>query len=263
MAVIDVHAHVYPENLAPKAVKNIGDFYDSRTFGSGTPDDLLSVRQRAPITHFVVHSVALTPHASTSINNFFAEQIRIHPEFIGFMALHPDSPDPEAEVQRAIDMGLCGIKLHPDMQQCDIDDPRYMRIYEIIEGRIPLILHTGDYRSDRSSPTRLVKVLKAFPDLVVDAAHFGFWSRFDVGYDVLKDERVFVDASSSLYFVGERHMRELVRLYGTDRVLFGSDYPMWDPAREYEFFQNAGFSDDELENLLWHNAERFLGRKVE
>ena len=263
MAVIDVHAHIYPENLAAKAVESISDFYDIGTFGTGTPDDLLATRERAPITHFVVHSVAVTPHAAISINNFFAEQIRIHPEFIGFMTLHPDSPDPEAEVQRAIDMGLCGIKLHPDMQKTELDDPRYMNIYEIIQGRIPLIVHTGDYRSDRSAPTRLVKVLKAFPDLVVDAAHFGYWSRFDVGYDVLKDERVFVDASSSIFFMGPRHVRELTRLYGTDRVMFGSDYPMWDPAHEYEEFMSCGFSDDELEKLLWHNAERFLGRKVE
>lgn len=38
--------------------------------------------------------------------------------------------------------------------------------------------------------------------------------------------------------------------------------PMWSPAAEYDQFVTAGFSEDELENMLWHNAERFAGVKV-
>ena len=37
---------------------------------------------------------------------------------------------------------------------------------------------------------------------------------------------------------------------------------MWSPAAEYDQFVTAGFSEDELENMLWHNAERFAGVKV-
>lgn len=45
--------------------------------------------------------------------------------------------------------------------------------------------------------------------------------------------------------------------------MFGSDFPMWDPVDEYNQFVSAGFSEDELENMLWHNAERFVGVKVD
>ena len=264
MAIIDVHAHIYPEKIAAKAVENTGNFYGGVTmFGNGTSDQLLEAQDRAPITHFVVHSVATTPHSVTSINDFIAQQCRLHPQFIGFMAIHPDTPDPEAEIERAIGLGLHGVKVHPDIQDVDMDDPRLMDIYEIIEGRLPIVVHTGDYRTDRSNPKRLVRILKAFPDLVVDAAHFGCWSRFDVGYDVLKNENVFVDTSSAQFFLGQRHTRELVRLYGADRVMFGSDYPMWNPSVEYEQLVGCGFSEDELDKLLWRNAERFVGMKVE
>ena len=37
---------------------------------------------------------------------------------------------------------------------------------------------------------------------------------------------------------------------------------MWDPAEEYHTLATAGFTEDELENILWHNAERFAGVKV-
>lgn len=273
MPVIDAHAHIYPEKIASRAVDAVGDFYDMGSghgpdmAGGGTPEDLLSVCEKRPITHFIVHSVATTAKSVPSINTFLAAQCAEHPEFIGFGTMHQDFPDKEAEVERIIALGLHGIKMHPDTQKVDIDDPRLMELYEIIEGRIPIVLHTGDFRYDYSHPRRLARVLKAFPDLVVDAAHLGGWSVYDVGFDILHEdlinaERLFVDASSSFWWIGQRHMRELIDMWGTDRVMFGSDYPMWDPVAEYDLMMGCGLSDDALERILWHNAEEFSGVKV-
>ena len=61
---------------------------------------------------------------------------------------------------------------------------------------------------------------------------------------------------------GRRRTGGLAGRWGTDGIMFGSDYPMWSPAAEYDQFGTAGFSEDELENMLWHNAERFAGVKV-
>lgn len=267
MPVIDAHAHIYPDKIASKAVEAVGDFYNITMYGNGTAAHLLEAKDRAPITHFIVHSVATTPHAVTAINDFIAAQCREHPEFIGFAAMHQDFADPEAELSRAVELGLHGVKLHPDTQHVDLDDPRLMDVYEICQAKgLSVVLHTGDYRYDYSHPRRLVNVLRAFPDLVVDAAHFGCWSRYEVGYDVLHEvamnERVFLDESSSQWFLGQRRTLELTRMWGTDRIMFGSDFPMWDPAAEYEQLVGAGFTEDELENILWHNAERFAGVKV-
>lgn len=262
MAVIDIHAHVYPDKIAERASQSVGEFYHVGMYEGGSVEALLSATTTSPITHFVVHSVATKPGNVESINDFIAEQCRIHPEFIGFATLHQDYPDPEAEIERAMGLGLKGLKLHPDTQQVDMDDPRLMRIYEIIEGRLPLIVHTGDYRYDYSHPRRLKKVLHAFPNLVVDAAHFGGWSVPEIGYDVLHEENVLIDVSSSLAFLGNRRTSELVSLWGADRVMFGSDFPMWDPAREYDTFTSLGFSDGDLEKMLCKNAERFTGVRV-
>lgn len=262
MAVVDVHAHIYPDKIAPRAVDAVGDFYTVPMQGDGTATHLLSACDKTPLTNFVVHSVATSAHSVVSINDFIAEQCRKHPEFIGFAAMHQDFPDPEAEIERAIGLGLRGVKLHPDTQKVNMDDPRLMRIYEIIEGRLPLIVHTGDYRYGYSKPERLKSILRTFPDLVVDAAHFGGWSIPEIGYDVLHEENVFIDVSSSMPFLGNRRTAELAKMWGTDRVMFGSDFPMWDPADEYNRFASLDFSEDELENMLWHNAERFVGQKI-
>ncbi len=140
MAVIDAHAHIYPEKIASKAVDAVGAFYGVEMFDGGacspgTPEALLACTNESPITHFIVHSVATTSHAVTSINDFIADQARRHPEFIGFGTMHPDFEDKEAEVNRVIELGLHGFKIHPDTQMVDTDDPRLMEFYEIIAGR--------------------------------------------------------------------------------------------------------------------------------
>lgn len=268
MPVVDVHAHVYPDKLASRAVDAVGDFYGyDDMYGGGTPDDLLAQQALAPISHFVVHSVAVTAHSVQSVNTFIAQAASEHPEFIGFGTMHPDCEDMEAEVERALASGIRGFKLHPDTQMVNMDDPRLMEFYEMIAGRVPLVMHTGDYRYDYSSPRRLKRVLKAFPDLVIDAAHLGGWSIYDVGFDVLHEEllgeeRLFVDSSSTLLWIGARHMGELVRKWGASRVLFGTDYPMGNPALELSLMISLGLSDDELEQVLYKNAENFTGVKV-
>lgn len=264
MAVIDAHTHIYPEKIAAKAVAAVGDFYGVGMQPGGTPEALLATMRECPITHAIVHSVATTAKSVTSINDFLAAQAAAHSEFIGFGTMHPDFEDKEAEVERAIALGLHGFKLHPDTQEVDADDPRLMEFYEIIEGRLPVVIHTGDYRHDFSHPRRIARVLDSFPELVVDAAHFGGWSIYDIGYDYLGGyERLFVDSSSSQPIMGDRHTAEIIRMWGCDRVMFGSDQPMWSPVSEYEAFRALDFTDAEFEKMLWRNAERFAGVEVE
>ncbi len=263
MTVIDCHCHIYPGKIARRAAESVGDFYLVPMYeAEATCEKVLEICKDSPITHHIVHSVAVKASNVEGINTFIAEQCAAHPELIGFATLHQDFEDPEAEIEHAIDLGLKGLKLHPDTQKVNLDDPRLMRIYEIIEGRLPLIVHTGDYRYDYSHPRRLKNVLHAFPDLVVDAAHFGGWSVFDLAVEFLEDERCFLDMSSAQQFLGPRRTYELTKIYGCDRLMFGSDFPMWDPLDEYERYTALPFTDDELENLTWHNAERFLGFEV-
>lgn len=263
MTVIDCHCHIYPEKIAARAVQGVGEFYLINMHATeGTADELLQICEDTPITHHIVHSVATSPKQVETINNFIAGECAEHPEFIGFATMHQDYADPEAEIERAISLGLKGLKLHPDTQKVNMDDPRLMEIYEIIAGRLPLIVHTGDYRYDYSHPRRLKNILRTFPDLVVDAAHFGGWSVFDYATEFLEDERCFLDMSSAQELLGPRRTYELTKIYGTDRLMFGSDFPMWSPGKEYQMYEALPFTDDEKENLFWHNAERFLGFEV-
>ena len=128
MTVVDAHVHVYPEKIALRAAESVGDFYQYPMFKEGSIPAMLAAVEGSPITHHIIYSVATKPSNVESINDFIAAECEKHPNFVGFMAMHQDYPNPEAEIERAIGLGLRGMKLHPDTQKVNMDDDRLMRV---------------------------------------------------------------------------------------------------------------------------------------
>lgn len=258
--IIDAHAHIFPDKIAEKAVEGIGSFYPGLTMHmNGKVGTLIDEGAKCGIEKFLVHSVATTAAQVESINNFIAECVKTYPDkLIGFAAMHPDYPNVASEIDRAVSMGLKGIKLHPDFQQFNIDDERAMKIYEAAEGRVPVLIHMGDHRYGWSKPHRLVKVLENFPKLDVIGAHFGGWSEWNDAEKELAGRRLWVDTSSSLYAMTPERAAELIHKFGADKVMFGTDYPMWTAKDELEMFYKIPLTDEEREMVLHKNAEKLL-----
>ena len=98
-----------------------------------------------------------------------------------------------------------------------------------------------------------------FPDLIIIGAHFGGWSLWDKAPEILcKYKNLYVDTCSSFYALSKERAREIFDLYGADRVIFGTDFPMWKQEDELNFIFSLGLSDNELENILSKNIERVL-----
>ncbi len=260
--IIDMHAHIFPHKISEKATRSIGDFYDVKMFYAiGESEALLQSEQEIGARKMLVCSVATTAKQVVSINDFIAAECAAHPEFIGFAALHGAYADIAGEVERVIGMGLQGVKLHPDFQRTAIDDKASYRIFEAIEGRLPVLIHMGDYRHDFSHPTMLAKVMKDFPKLQVIASHLGGYGAWAEAEAVLYPaEQMMVDTSSSLAFMSKDRALRLIRHYGTERCMFGSDFPMWSPAEEVERHLALGLTEDEYRKIFAENAKRFMKR---
>lgn len=258
--IIDSHCHIYPDKIAAKASASTGEFYKMPSRLDGKVSTLLERGEEAGIEHFVVQSVATTPHQVSSINKFIADTVAGgNGRFTGLGTLHPDSSDIEADVEEIISLGLKGVKLHPDIQQFKIDDYRMLRIYELCEGRLPILMHTGDSRFDYSNPNRMMPIMEIYKNLTVIGAHFGGWSVWNEATEKLsKFENFYVDCSSSLYAMTPDEAKMLIDAYGTKRVLFGTDYPMWEPAGEIERFMQLPLTEQEREDILFNNAARLL-----
>ncbi len=258
--IIDMHAHIFPHKISEKATRSIGDFYDVNMFYAiGESEALLEAEREIGTRRMLVCSVATTPRQVQSINDFIAGECEAHPEFLGFAALHGDYEDIAGEVDRVIGMGLRGIKLHPDFQRTSIDAKASYRIYEAIEGRLPVLIHMGDYRHDFSHPTMLAKVMQDFPKLQVIASHLGGYGAWDEAETVLYPaEQLMVDTSSSLAFMSKERALRLIRHYGTERCLFGTDFPMWSPAEEVQRHLELGLTEEQYRRIFAGNAKAFM-----
>ncbi len=259
MKLVDIHTHIYPDAIAKKAAQSISDFYEmDHQVMDGTADTLLQRGREAGISHFLVLPVGLKPDKVRHINDFILEQVALHPEFTGFGTVHAGMADIVGELDYIKRSGLKGVKMHPDTQMFDIDDPRLYPAYDDMQGRLPVMLHMGDPRYSYSRPEKLRKIMKEFPRLEVIAAHFGGWSLYDVAYENLHDMDCTMDVSSSLMNMDADAAVKLIRSYGAERLAFGTDYPLWDPVGEVERFTRLKLTDGEFEQIGWKTAQRFL-----
>lgn len=259
--IIDAHAHIFPEKIAAKAAVGIGDFYNIPMDNDGTLTTLLKKSDEAGVDICLVQSVATVPHQVESINNFIADSVKQYPDrLVGFGALHPDYEDIEGETDRIVSLGLKGIKLHPDFQKFLIDDEKVFPIYEAAQKRrLPVLFHVGDIRYEYSDPERLYKISRLFPELIIIGAHFAGWSQWDKAEKLFTDGRIYVDLSSSLYDMTPERAAELIHVFGADKVMFGTDYPMWTAKEELQRFAAIPLTDEERELILYKNAARLLG----
>ena len=257
--IIDAHCHIYPQKIAAKAVTAIGNFYDIPMAEDGTADSLVREGSAIGVERYVVHSTATTVHQVRSINEYIYGEMRLHPEFIGFMTLHNEMTDDaiEEEVALAISRGMKGVKLHPDFQRFNIDDAD--NIYRVTAGRLPVLLHMGDRRYDFSSPERLRKMAEKYPEQIFIGAHFGGYSVWDK-VECLKDlPNVYFDTSSSLFALDKNRAADLIHRFGPERYFFGTDFPMWRPDEEIRRFLALPLTEEERENILYNNAAKLLG----
>ena len=266
ICIYNMHTHIFPDKVVDRAVNAIGDFYGIGMSKSGTSQDLIDDGQRFGVKKYLVCSTATKANQVESINSFIAKEASLHPEFVGFGSLVPDFCDIESEVERIIFLGLKGIKLHPDFQKFNIDDPNAFKIYEAVQGRLPILFHTGDNRYEYSRPKRLLNVLEKFPKLVAIGAHLGGYSQWDEAQSTFLDDipylshpRLYIDTSSSLMFLPPQMATKIIKKHGVDKVFFGTDYPMWNHEEEFALFSKLELSDLEREKILYKNAHDFLG----
>ena len=259
MRIIDIHTHVYPDEIAEKATASVRDFYQlGNEAMNGTVDMLLRQGAAAGISQYVILPVAIRPDRVRGINDYILHQTKEHDCFIGFGTVHAKMEGLTDEVERIMAMGLHGIKMHPDSQRFAIDDPRLFPMYEAVQGKLPVLLHMGDHRYDYSHPVKLRRVLDLFPRLEAIAAHFGGYSMYETACELLKDTDCVFDVSSSLMFLPEGQAERYIGIYGAERMAFGTDYPMWDPVDEVRSFLKLRLTGDQLEQIAHKTAERIL-----
>ncbi len=261
--VVDAHAHIFPDKIAERATEGISEFYNLPMSHQGSMGQLLESGDRAGMDGYLVCSTATHPAQAEAINAFISAICEQYPQCIGFAALHPESPILEEEFKKIQSASFKGIKLHPDFQSFNIDDPQAYPMYEMIQSAgFPILMHMGDPHRTFSTPQRMAKVLRDFPRLRVIAAHLGGYRRWEETAEVLKpSDRLRLDTSSCLGFMEPEDAARFIRKHGAENCFFGVDFPMWDHTEELERFFRLNLTDAENRGILAENLIQWIHQK--
>ncbi len=272
--IIDFHTHTFPDKIAEDAVNKLKFKANIVAHSDGTALGLKESMKTAQIDISVVMPVATNPQKVQHINDISAE-LTNREGLIYFGCIHPDTENAAAEIRRIAGLGLRGIKIHPVYQDVDIDDIRYLRILDAAasEGLI-VLMHAGDDIGFpgvvRCSPEMTRRAIDKIGNLKLVAAHMGGWQNWDKVADYLADTSVYLDTAFTLGTVMnlDKTTRELmdpeafctlVRIFGAERVLFGTDSPWADQKTALAEFKATALTNDEKQKILCDNAKALLG----
>lgn len=259
--LIDFHTHCFPDKIAEKAMKTLAEESALIPKLNGTKENLLKKMADQRVSLSVVLGIATNPHQQNSVNNFAAELNKM-PGIAAFGSVHPESDCALAELERIKELGLKGVKLHPEYQNFFVDDPKMKPIYKKISalGLITVFHGGADYgfaAPYKCMPENMAKAAAMFDSPVV-VAHWGGLMYHEQVLKHLCGLPVFFDTSFGYGAAALPMIRRIVEKHGTDNILFGSDSPWQTPADNMLVINHLGLSESEKEKIFWKNAARLL-----
>lgn len=238
----DWHTHIWlPDQLGSfgRGLDEAGREYGLVWSQMGAEDDHDRAMAQAGIEQFVVLAMASDALDLHVPNTYVSEFVASRPgRAIGVASVDPNDPGALEELRRCgTQLGLRGLKLSPPYQGFDPQSPEAWAIYELAaELGLFLIFHQGavfhpDCSLQHANPILLDPVAAAFPAMPIIVAHFGQpWIAETVTL-MARHPNVWADVSARLNRPWQLYNALMACLdYGvTGKVLFGSDFPVFDP----------------------------------
>ena len=260
MKFFDIHAHIFPPHVAEKVIAHLEGYYGFKWAGSGVFEDLISSMDEAGVARCNIFSCATKPEQVETANNYLASlQEKFPDRFTCFGTMHPEYAASGRELKRLRSLGLRGLKIHPDFQRFHIDDPKMIRIYDLVGDSMPMLFHVGDPYQDFSAPKRLGRVLDMMPGLKIIAAHLGGYRAWEEGKRYLVGRSLWLDTSSTVGYLPAAEARKIILAHGCSKVLWGSDYPAVRHEQAVADIRQMKLTGEQEEQIFFRNAEILLG----
>jgi uncharacterized protein len=289
--IVDVHTHTPRHRTPPKNTEQALDTKwrpDRKASTTHTWDD--HVQAMGCVDRAIVFNIASDPrcdvpddgqliYETPRVNDDTAAFVKAHPEkFIGFMTVHPFSPQVMDEIERCTgDLDLRGIKLGPNYQHFDPLGPEAFAVFKRAEELgLPILFHQGTSPVqfadlDFSHPRHIDRVAMAFPNLKMILAHIGHPWQTDCVVVIRKHPNVYADISANFYRPWSHYnaFRIATEWDVLHKLLFGSDYPIASPQETMDALRRVNDVTegtalpkvplDKLEAILHRESLALLG----
>ena len=262
--IIDFHTHIFPDTLAPRAVRSLkdgaGDFFTPTH--NMTLAGLLDYMDKSEIDKSVVLPVVTKRTQTETVNNWVSSIN--NPRIIPFGGMYPMSDDYKEQIDMIVSLGLKGVKFHAEFQHFTLDDPHMMHVYDYaFEKGLIIIHHAGsDPAFDppfHSNPSMFAKVAKELKGGILIAAHLGGLFQWEEVLEELAGTDIYFDTSMAEKYGNEELVEAIYKKHGADKLLFGTDSPWSNSVTAVKKMRERNFSDEELEKIFHGNAEKLLG----
>lgn len=260
--IIDFHTHIFPDKIAGRTLDYLSDIFGASPFADGTHTGLCDSMKKAGVDVSVSLPAVTKVSQVESINRFasaFTEGA-----VISFGGIHPECENYKEILKEIKNLGLKGIKLHPDYQDTYFNDIRYKRIISYAtELGLIISVHAGQDPkcpdNIHCTPAMAEEVLNEVEPEKLVLAHMGgneLWSEVEerlVGRNVYFDTGVILDRMPQEQFL------RMVREHGADRIVFGTDSPWADQKKFVEILKEMPLEEEERNQIFAGTAVKLLG----
>ncbi|MCE7928747.1 MAG: amidohydrolase [Chloroflexi bacterium CFX7] len=255
---IDVHIHP-PRGVPSSQAEQIMSGYFKSGLRPADPSEMADYYTERDIFGVLVDidDSSQTGRPFTG-NDYIASLVQRWPkQFLGFASVDPHQGRLAVrELERAVnDLGLRGLKLHASMQRFFPNDRAFYPLWEkAAELGIPVMFHSGMTGVGARTPGGSgIKFEYCRPIPYIDdiAADFPL-------LQIIMAHPAFPWVTEQLAI-----LNQYANFLISDRVLFGSDYPVIQPDRWLRDWNEVGFRDEVRRGILFDNANRLLGLNLE
>lgn len=264
--IIDFHTHVFPESIAERTLEKLGGMINTKPYTCGTLKGLKASMKESGIDYSVILPVVTKPEQFESVNKY-AASITGKDGILSFGGIHPKSEQMEEKIDYICELGLKGIKLHPDFQNTYIDEPFYVKLISYaLQKNLIVSIHAGvDLglpNPVHCPPKRTLRMLeeveKNADTSKIVLAHMGGFRMWDDVRRLLIHKNVYFDISFCRNYMTQEDYAGIIEQHGADKILFGTDSP-WDGQKEtIDFIANLPIKFEEKEKILGKNAEKII-----
>lgn len=261
--IIDFHTHAFSDKIVEKAMESLVKTSGIKPYTDGSVKGLLEHMDKCGIDKSVILPIATKPSQQKIINSWANEIMsdKLYP----FGSVHPDAEDALEALDEIKELGLYGVKLHPDYQNFMADDEKVYPIYQkCSQLGLPIVFHAGydPLSPDKvhGKPKAFAKIHSEFPKLKMILAHLGGMYRWEQveRYIAGADGEIYLDVSYIAGEIGKKILERIIKKHGADRILMASDCPWDSPANEIKMISRLDISDSDKEKILYKNAAKLL-----
>jgi predicted TIM-barrel fold metal-dependent hydrolase len=254
---VDVHGHYGSMD------RGLGELVDR--FMSGEAGEVAARAERSNIDWTVISPLrGLVPRFSANpvIGNADAEKmVPATPGLLQWVIIDPREPETFEQADRMLQHPWCvGVKIHPEEHGYPITEFGE-EIFRFCAERGALVLtHSGE---QNSLPMDYVPLLDRYADARLILAHLGNGWDNDPSHQVRavqasRHRNIWTDTSSARS-IWPGLIEWAVAEIGADRILFGSDTPLYLAGMQRFRIVDAEISDEDRALILGRNAEALLG----